>query len=367
MDAKTAVDHQWPYLLTFFPPAAQLDTTATELGAIRRKRAVDGAEALLRLSMVYGGWGFSLRQTAAWAEAAGVASLSDVALLKRLRKASDWLGHLLAIKLAERAALPQIQAPLLRLVDATAISRPASTGTDWRVHLGFDLRSLSIHAVELTDHAGAESLTRFHIGPGEIVLGDRGYAHRKGLYSVRQSGGDFIVRINWQNVPLQFLNGQSLDILAALRTLPEAGEGSFAVQTAPDPKNRLPAVPVRLVGVRKSETAAEESRRKILRDRAQKGQTVDPRTLEAAAYIFVLTSVPEVSLSAKQVLDLYRFRWQIEMAFKRMKGRLELGVLPAKDASLARTIIYSKLLAALVLDDFTSRFLAISPWGFPLQ
>lgn len=367
MDSKTAVEHQWPYLLTFFPSQEHLDTAATELGAIRRKRRIDRAEVLLRLSLVYGGCGLSLRQTAAWAEAAGVASLSDVALLKRLRGATEWLGHLLAVKLTERAAVPQLHGSRLRLVDATAISRPGSTGTDWRVHLGFDLRSLSIHSIELTDHSGGESLTRFHIGPDEIVLGDRGYAHRKGLHSVSRTGGDFIVRINWQNVPLQSPDGRPFDILAALRTLPEAGEGNFSVQIAPDHKNRLPPLPVRLVGVRKSETAAEESRRKILREHAKKGKSVDPRTLEAAAYVFVLTSVQEASLSAKQVLDLYRFRWQIEMAFKRMKGLLELGVLPAKDASLARTIIYSKLLAALVLDDFTSRFLAISPWGFPLQ
>ena len=53
--------------------------------------------------------------------------------------------------------------------------------------------------------------------------------------------------------------------------------------------------------------------------------------IEAAAYIFVVTSLTEEQASAEQLLDLYRFRWQIELAFKRMKGLLELGVLPAKD------------------------------------
>ena len=67
------------------------------------------------------------------------------------------------------------------------------------------------------------------------------------------------------------------------------------------------------------------------------------------------------------MLELYRFRWQIELAFKRMKGLLELGSLPAKDPDLARTIVRSKLLAALLLEDFTRSFLAISPWGYPLR
>ena len=55
------------------------------------------------------------------------------------------------------------------------------------------------------------------------------------------------------------------------------------------------------------------------------------------------------------------------MAFKRLKGLLQLGLLPAKDTQLARTIIYSKLLAALLLDDFTERFLSFSPWGYRLR
>jgi len=54
-----------------------------------RLREVDSASTLLRLALAYGFCQMSLRQTAAWAEAAGIARISDVALLKRLQKA----GH----------------------------------------------------------------------------------------------------------------------------------------------------------------------------------------------------------------------------------------------------------------------------------
>jgi hypothetical protein len=369
MDTQTILEMEWPYLLSFLPPGIDLEAMARDCGALRRKRAVDSASSLLRLAFAYSLCELSLRDTCAWAEAAEVASLSNVALLKRLRECPRWLGQLLGLKLAERASPPPAKGQNihLRLVDATCISKPGSKGTDWRVHLGYDLASRRIDHIELTDAGGGEKLSRFRVKRGEIVVGDRGYAHRRGLYSVIRSRGDFLVRTNWQNLPLELENGKPFDLVGTLRKLPDATVGEVCVRTTSDPKGKIPALPARFVAVRKTEAAAQEARRKVLKERSRKGRTVDPRTLEAAGYVMVVTSVSPRLLSAPDVLEVYRFRWQIEMAFKRLKSLLHLGNLPAKDPPLARTILYTKLLAALLLDDFTERFLAFSPWGFPIH
>lgn len=365
MDARTALQYEWPYLLSFFPDWPDLEASAFETGAIRRRRVVIEASSLLRLALAYGFCGLSLRQTAAWAQAVGIAELSDVALLKRLRNAAPWLGRLLAIKLAERAGstFGPVPGRRLRLVDATAVSRPASTGTDYRVHLAFDLASWSINQAQLTGAEGGETLTRFSFSPADIVLGDRGYGHRKGLQKVLHAKADFIVRIGWQNLPLWQSDGQRFEVLAALRALPDAAPASFPVVLTDTPGE----VPLRFVAVRKSEASAQQAREKLLYERRKKGKLPDPRSLEACGYIFVLTSLPAADWPDAQVLEYYRFRWQIELVFKRLKGILQLGVLPAKDPDLARTIIYSKLLAAIMLDDYTARFLSFSPWGYPLR
>jgi IS4 transposase len=83
-----------------------------------------------------------------------------------------------------------------------------------------------------------------------------------------------------------------------------------------------------------------------------------------AGYICLITSLGQEQLSAANALELYRFRWQIELAFKRLKSLLALGDLPAKDPALVHTIIYAKLLAALILDDYTGRYLSFFPWGY---
>lgn len=368
MDSKIVLEYQWPYLLSFLPPEEVLEKTAKDTGALVRKRQIPSASELLRLALAYGFCGLTLRQTAAWAQVVKIASISDVALLKRLRAASKWLGMVLGLKLAEKAPppLPRHNSPRLKLVDATTICRPGSKGTDWRVHMGFDLETLSIDHVELTDFKGGESLGRFPLKNGDVVVGDRGYAHRKGLYSVLNAGADFLIRINWQAIPLEKPSGEAFDLFEALRGLSDVSAGDFGVCVKASAKDSIPRIDARLIAVRKSEVAAEEARKRVMQERARKGRSVDPRTLEAAGYIFVLTSLSKNDLCAEDALEIYRFRWQIELAFKRMKSLLFLDHLPARDPPLARSFLYAKLLAALLLEEFTDEFLSFSPWGYRL-
>ena len=364
MNAQALVQNQWPYLLSLLPADVDLEESVRRCGALTRRRGVDSAEALLRLVFACALCGMPLRHTAAWARVSGVASVSNVALLKRLRKSADWLGYLLSRKLAERAPPPVLSAGGLRvrLVDATCICHPGATGTNWRVHLGYDLKRGCIDQIELTDATGGQTLTRFSVSAGELLVGDRGYAHRSGLHSVARSGGIFVIRHNWHIIPL----GGDFRLFEWLRGLPDAVAQDAAVEITADRRRKLPALAIRLAALRKSEAAAEQSRRKIMREASKKGKQPDPRTLEAAGYIVLITNDIEGRLNAAELLGLYRFRWQVELAFKRLKGLLHLGDLPTKDPPTARTYLYAKLLGALLLDDLTERFLDFSPWGYRL-
>lgn len=364
MDTLHLLETQWQYLLSMLPAKLDLETSARDSGALLRRRVVRSADTLLRLALVYC-CGLSLRQTSCWARLQGLGEMSQVGVMKCLRRSAGWLGLLLGAKLAERAECRQIQGFRLRLVDATTVSAPGSQGTDWRVHLGFDLGSLSIDAVELTGAEGGEGLSRFQVGPREVLIGDRGYAHTRGLWSVRQAGGDFLVRLNWQNLPLQTPEGEAFDLLRTARGLADTEVAEFAVHTRAT--RREPAMPARVVMLRKSEQASDQAREKILKEARKKGRKVDPRTLEAAGYIFLLTSLPAEPLKAVQVLELYRFRWQVELAFKRLKSLWSFGSVPVKDPALARTYIYAKLLIAVLVEDLTQTLRTHSPWGFRVR
>ena len=99
------LDH-WPEVSAHFPAEFDLEATARLRGAFTRVREIKNAATLLRLGLAYGGLGMSLRETCAWAEASGIARLSDPSLLERLCKAGPWLGDILAALIAEQAKMP---------------------------------------------------------------------------------------------------------------------------------------------------------------------------------------------------------------------------------------------------------------------
>jgi hypothetical protein len=352
MDTQRYLEEDWAYLLSFLPPRMELERSAGSWGAIRRVREISSGSDLLRLMMAYGFCGMSLRRTAAWAGDIGVANISDVSLLERFRKGADWLGHVLAIKLADHAAMTPEGTPGLkaRLIDASTVTRVGGKGVDWRLHLTLDLASLKVDAIELTDSSGGERLSRFEFQPNEIVVGDAGYAHRAGLESVLDQGAEFLVRLNWSNLPL--------DLITCCRSVVGTEPAEFVVRVR---GSKMRAV--RLLIVRKTAAAAAESRQRKEKERNKKG-SVDLRTLEASEYVMLLTSAPPEQLTTEQAFELYRFRWQIELTFKRLKSLLHFDQLPAKDTALAQVILFAKLLGALLVDDYTERYVSFSPWGY---
>ena len=64
----------------------------------------------------------------------------------------------------------------------------------------------------------------------------------------------------------------------------------------------------------------------------------------------LLTTLDAAAWPVERVMALYRLRWQIELAFKRLKSQLRLAELPAKDPQLARACILAKLILALLVD-----------------
>ena len=75
---------------------AHIEKSARETRAFLRARGIEDALVLLRLILAYCLGGKGLRLTAAWAASLGVADISNVALLYRLRQCGDWLSVLAA-------------------------------------------------------------------------------------------------------------------------------------------------------------------------------------------------------------------------------------------------------------------------------
>ena len=340
----------WAEVQTHLPPGFDLEKTARARGAFTRVRQVKDAVSLLRLALAFGACGMSLRETCAWAEAAGLASLANPSLIERLCKAAPWLGDLVAALITEQAKVPtgRWAGYRLRALDATSICQPGADRTTWRLHVGYDLASGQVDHIELTDGRGAENLQRLKYQLGDIVLADRCYARPRDLRPVVEDGADFIVRTGWSSLRLLRPDGSAFDLFATLAAQAQQ-EGEVKVRVHEGTVVTEPLI-LRLVIWRKSPEQAETEQKRLLKEAKKRGKKPDPRTLEAANYVLLLTSLPASTFPIADVLALYRFRWQLELAFKRMKSLAGLDELPAKAPELARAWIYARLIAFLIAE-----------------
>ena len=319
---------QFEELLRRLPPSLDLDKLARETKAIERKRVLETGANLLRLSLARGPGGLSLSQTAAWATRLGFAEMSDPGVKYRLDKAVEFLAAVLTQQLASKSAGAVVHwaGRILRASDGTCIRERGSKTTDWRVHAVYDLGRGGFSHLELTDQRGAEAIERGKPIAGEVRIGDRYFAHAVSLHRFRQQSAnqaDFIVRVGWHAFRLSQLDGSVFDLITHLGLLPADREPhEVMVQAKLGPLD--PALPLRLIIQRKTPATTEAVREKLRAAASRKQKTLDPRSLVAAEYIILATSLPVKGYAAEEILAVYRLRWLIDIdqawRLSRIKG-----------------------------------------------
>ena len=202
MNSPSFAIDEWETVVERLGGRERLEKEGRDIGAFERAREVTCAVDLLRFALGYCLGSLGLRLTAAWLEALGLASLSTVALWKRVRKCSSWLEILVARQLGARSPdQPVIAAAhgrLVRLVDGTTVPKKGlkeqANGELWRVRAALDLPTERFSAFELTDEKVAEQFDRAAVVKGEIRIGDRYYLQPERIANVLAAGGDIIVR-----------------------------------------------------------------------------------------------------------------------------------------------------------------------------
>lgn len=361
---QLAQSQDWPYLVTFFPDGWQ--QKAKELGALLRCRKFQDAESLLRTLLIHLADGCSLRETAVRAKHGNIVSISDVALLKRLKSSGEWLRWMaeqVMSKWIDKQPLDVFNKDLnIRVVDGSTIQEPGATGSTWRIHYSICLPTLHCDEVHLTSPKLGESFKRFTVKPGDLILGDRGYAHRPGIAHIVDCGGQVLVRVALTSIAFLNKDGSPFQLLEHLRMLSGRKIGDWDVCI----ENENKMISGRICAIKKTKMAAEKSQRKALRENGRKGAKVKPETIESAAYIFVFTNLDR-SVNPAAVLEMYRGRWQIELVFKRLKSIVGLGHLKKKDFAAAQSWLHGKLLVSFLIEALIVAAERFFPWGYPIS
>ena len=251
------MNEDWELLVSFLP--SDWRELADDTGALKGLRKDKSVDSLLRTLLIHLGCGHSLRETAVRARQANLADLSDVALLKRLKKSEDWL-YALCVRLFQEHGIAVATGGgfQVRAFDATTVKEPGKTGALWRIHYSVCLPSLACDFFKLTRTEGpgtGESLTQFPIRAGDYVLADRGYSTARGIGHVAAAGGQLIVRVNTGALLLQTTQGEPFDLLAAVSSLQRVGAAKWwSAQVVVNDDRAFPsrAIAGRVYALRKS-------------------------------------------------------------------------------------------------------------------
>lgn len=361
---KKALSSNWEVLKQFLP--AGWEAKGKELGALKRRKKIKTLSDLLRLLLIHLADGYSMRLTKKIAKEGGITDISDVALLKRLRASSDWLRWMSTELLKRRGAL--IEAPFwlsgynVKNIDATVITEPGSTGSDWRLHYSFNLFGLQCDQFSLTKPDVGESFVNFKVEKGDLLIGDRAYGRLKGLKHVMDNGGDFMARLKNKSFKMYDINGKEIKLLELLKPLCIGEVANHYVQGILEDGSSMQ---MRLCAIKKSDEDAKKSMDKALREAKKKQRIIDDETIKLHGYIILITSLP-VEIMPEQVMELYRLRWQIEIAFKRLKSIMGLGHLPKTDIESSRAWLHGKIFVAILAQVILFEGIFFSPWGYPL-
>jgi hypothetical protein len=352
----------WQATVAALGGAEFLSATARDSKAFVRSRAIANPIDLLRLVLAYCLGERGLRLTSAWAAATGLANISNVGLLWRLQRCEAWLAQLVGQTL-NRHAPPACQGRLIRLIDATTVPKAARAercrNGVWRIHSAFDLPSERFGHFEVTEEAGGERLDRIAVVKGEIRIADAAHLQPERIAAVLAEGGDVVVRAAWRNGRWLDEDGACFDMIAAFRAAPAGliDQPLWLSRQAAEP------LPLRLIALRLPAEAGETARLRARRAAQKKGFNLSDDALIAADWIVLATSLSAAAFSAEDVLALYRLRWRVELAFKRLKSVIGLKGPPGTDKRSARAFILAHLLMIVLLEPLVDGFEDSPHWA----
>jgi hypothetical protein len=350
---------QFKQLLQLLPEG--WEEKAKEFGALQRARHIKTPEELLRLNLMYLTEGKSMAGTSAILNLSGEATMSKVAVFKRIQRSGEWLEWMCK-NIYRRAGLliekPQwLKDRNVLLIDGSADVKGGSSKRHYfMLHYSMDLFTLTAREFLITDEKTGERLVNFkQVGDADIVIADRAYGTTAGIAHLNEHGADYILRLRAGAFTIYDKNGQAIDLMEQFSRLMAWNYGEVTGWL----DSMGGKVPVRICAVRKDIFTTWKGMERLKKENQRKrhGKPVSVLQQEYNNYIMVVTSLGK-EIATKQVLELYRTRWQIEIAFKRLKSLFEYNEMPARKKENIKTWFYGKMLLAALCEALvnTGRF-----------
>jgi hypothetical protein len=372
-----------PALQSLFGPDA--DAAARSSGFVQRVRVFSGSSFLRTCVFTWvADSDATLDRFAATAASLGL-DVSPQAIDQRLDDASDFFRLMLEQSLQRAFACSGRALPLLDrfngvyLDDCTYVALPPGLASSFpgcggstpeaglaslKILLRWEASSAQPCALrvclarrgdpELADALPPLPRRALRLGDlGFFKLGSLRGMDAAGVFFVTKIKGGTALRVEGKRVGKRV--GKRMEGLAAW--LAEQGE-RLLDRDAVLGGGRKARVKGRLVAWRQSEEKAAERREKLRKEAKDKGYEASEESLALCGWVVLFTNVPRTILSAEEVGEVYRVRWQVELVFKTWKSELKVDEWRTGKPGRILAEVYGKLLGAVA-----QSWLALQAWS----
>lgn len=325
-----------------------------ETGAIVRKRDIKDPNDLMMLALFHLLNGCSLIEISEISKLSKLGNISDVAFMKRFSNCNEWFKWISSSIYNNKTSMIKYSVPeclskyRILAVDASDVIEKGATGKTYRLHFALDIIKMQAAIYKITDNSVGEHLHNFDFSQDDLAIADRAYSTLTSMEHCNSIGCKYIARMRSNSFKISDSEGNIIDFIGYMQT---HGSGELKAYAKSCGKHgEVKMMPVRICFERKTDEAIEETQRKIKR-RASKKQlaTTLPETYSFNEYIVLITSL-EDSIPYYVILALYRYRWQVEIYFKRLKSILGYGDMPKKSRNSIFSWLNGKLMIALLIE-----------------
>jgi len=203
---------------------------------------------------------------------------------------------------------------------------------------------------KITAQKVGETLLNFDIKENWLILADRIYGTLKGIESCLKAKANFILRLRYGAFKLYASDGKEINILDKIRGV------SVDIATNIEVYAKLPSLgftKLRICAIKIPGDKLDKVNRRNKRRDSRKQLTTSAQALKMSSYVIVITALPD-TISADEIIALYRLRWQVEIYFKRLKSIMDFGNVPLRREDSIYTWLNGKLLVALLIEQMIS-------------
>ena len=322
--------------------------------AIERKRKIKSPVDLVRLVLMYLTGAYSQIEMSVIALELGIAKIGDTGFLKKFAKCKDWLEWIVS-KITPKPIIEYTKPKWLENyqvigLDASEVTEKGRSGRTFRLHYAIDIMRMCGLAFKITTQKVGETLLNFDIKKNWLILADRVYGTLKGIEHCLKAEANFILRLKYNAFKLYDKDGKEIDLLEKLKDVTSDTAKDIEVFVK---LHTFGLTQLRVCAIKIPDDKLDEVDRRNKRRDSKKQQVTSAGAIEMSKFVVVITALPVIA-TASEIIALYRFRWQVEIFFKRLKSIMDFGNVPLRREDSIFAWLNGKLLISLLIEQMIS-------------